>query len=87
MLAATPVIAYDIDCHPDFIQSGVNGFLVQYRDVEAMAKRIIELLNDKDLSEYLGAEGRSSILNEMEPTKLIQNQMHVFNQLLSNSLG
>jgi len=87
MLAATPVIAYDIDCHPDFIQSGVNGFLVQYRDVEAMAKRIIELLNDNDLSEYLGAEGRSSILNEMEPTKLIQNQRHVFNQLLSNSLG
>ena len=78
MLASTPVVAYDIDCHPDFINSGINGYLVEYRDVEAMARKAIKLLNDASLSERLGREGRESILAVMEPTKLIQDQRKVF---------
>jgi glycosyltransferase involved in cell wall biosynthesis len=82
MLASTPVVAYDIDCHPDFINSGINGYLVEYRDVEAMARKAIKLLNDESLSERLGIEGRASILAVMEPTKLIQDQRKIFDELL-----
>lgn len=85
MLASTPVVAYDIDCHPDFINSGINGYLVEYRDVEAMARKAIKLLNDASLSERLGRKGRESILAVMEPTMLIQDQRKVFDELLQTS--
>jgi glycosyltransferase involved in cell wall biosynthesis len=85
MLASTPVVAYDIDCHPDFINSGINGYLVEYRDVEAMARKAIKLLNDASLSERLGAKGRESILAVMEPIKLIQDQRKIFDELLQTS--
>ena len=85
MLAASPVVAYDIDCHPDFINSGINGYLVEYRDVEAMARKAVKLLNDASLSERLGIKGRASILAVMDPTKLIQDQRKIFDELLQTS--
>ena len=85
MLASTPVVAYKIDCHPDFINSGVNGYLVEYRDVEAMAARALELLEDANLSKKLGAAGRALILDMMNPTKLVEDQRKLFDELMRMS--
>ena len=46
---------------PEVIQDGYSGFLVQEGDVEHMAARMLELLNDKKLQDEFGKNGRACI--------------------------
>lgn len=56
-----PPIAFDIRYGPrDLIQDGVNGYLVDYGDVDAAAQRVIELSNDPKI---VGRLGRNAWLN------------------------
>lgn len=44
-----PTLAYDIDFGPrEIIDDGVSGYLVAANDLEAMAKKICELIEDKE---------------------------------------
>ena len=81
MLSGTPVIAYNIDCHPDYIQHGVNGFLVEYRNVEKMAAEAVTLLKNQILAKKIGLAGRASTLEVMNPEKLIIAQREYFEKI------
>ena len=74
MLSATPVVAYDIDCHPDFISDGLNGYIVEYRNCQEMALKALALLNNPELSRSLGNEGRRTIKELMDPIALVKDQ-------------
>lgn len=51
-----PVVAYDVKYGPaEQIQDGVNGFLVPWRDQEAMAERIVRVLTEDGLRRDLAA--------------------------------
>jgi phosphatidylinositol alpha-1,6-mannosyltransferase len=58
MAYGKPVIGGDHGGTPDIIQEGVNGFLVQYGDIDTLAERIIRLLTDDDLRKRMGDAGR-----------------------------
>jgi len=81
MLSGTPVVAYNVDCHPDFINDGENGFLVEYRDFEGMADKTLKLLLDPALSQKLGDFGRTTILESMDPNKLVMDQRDQMSRL------
>lgn len=50
-----PLISFDINCGPsDVIEHGVNGYLVQNRDVNDFAKKIIYLISNKDIRISMG---------------------------------
>jgi len=51
----TPVIGYNVHGLRDSIKDGVNGYLVDDGDIDAMAKRSVELLGDSDELERLSA--------------------------------
>ncbi len=54
-----PVISYDIKYGPrEQITDGVDGFLVPQDDVEAMAARVVQLLQDPDLVAQMSAASR-----------------------------
>lgn len=51
-----PVVSYDVKYGPrEQIEDGVNGFLVPHRDVEAMANRVVELLESPALAHRMSA--------------------------------
>jgi glycosyltransferase involved in cell wall biosynthesis len=55
-----PVVSYDVRYGPrEIIADGVNGYLVEPGDHEALARRVVEVLGDQDLrrrlSEHAGA--------------------------------
>jgi glycosyltransferase involved in cell wall biosynthesis len=62
MAYGKPVIGGDHGGTPDIIRDGVNGFLVEYGDVEALADRIIRLLTDHDLRQRMGDVGRRMVM-------------------------
>ena len=53
-----PVIAFDAGGIREWLDDGVNGFLVPWMDLANYAKRVEELLTDKALAQRLGANGR-----------------------------
>lgn len=57
-----PVIATYHGGIPDVIEDGVTGFLVNERDVEAMAERMIRLVEDPELAAAMGKAAQKRIL-------------------------
>lgn len=60
-----PVIGADAGGVPEVIDDGANGFLVKFGDVNAIAARILQVLNDPTLAKRLGAHGHKKVLNTM----------------------
>ncbi len=56
MACGTPVIASRVGGLAYNIQDGQTGYLVPERDAEALAARIVQLLNDGDLRQRLGRQ-------------------------------
>ena len=58
MAAGLPVVGYDWGALPEVVESGQQGYLVPFRDVEAVAERLAWLAARRELGARLGAAGR-----------------------------
>ncbi|NQU17593.1 MAG: glycosyltransferase family 4 protein [Candidatus Saganbacteria bacterium] len=61
MSTAKPIIVTNCGGMPEIIQNDVNGYVVQRRNAEALAEKMILLLKDKKLNSCLGNTGRRLI--------------------------
>lgn len=60
-----PVVGAQAGGVPAVIADGVDGLLVPFGDVAALAGALRRLLGDPDLAERLGAAGRAKVLREL----------------------
>jgi colanic acid/amylovoran biosynthesis glycosyltransferase len=61
LASGTPVVSTYHAGIPDVVKEGVNGFLVDPGDVEAMGNRIIRLFNDKLMAKSFGQSGKQLV--------------------------
>ncbi len=61
MAAGLPIVATMVDGAPDAITPGVNGWLVQVGDMDAMAQRLGALAADPETAKRMGAAGRARV--------------------------
>ncbi|MDR1711354.1 MAG: glycosyltransferase [Propionibacteriaceae bacterium] len=62
LMHSCPMVSYDLRYGPsEFIQDGVNGFLVPNRSIRALAKRVVQILDDKALRDRMVANARPSV--------------------------
>jgi phosphatidylinositol alpha-1,6-mannosyltransferase len=54
-----PVLAGDSGGAPDAVREGKTGYVVDGRDLTAIADRLVTLLGDRDLAARMGAAGRA----------------------------
>lgn len=53
--AGLPIVSFDCKCGPkDIIEDGVSGFLVKEGDVDALANRLLTLINNENLRREMG---------------------------------
>jgi len=57
MAAGKPVVATRVGGAPEVIVEGETGFLVESGDVEGMAGRLLQLLNDGEMAKDMGMRG------------------------------
>ena len=57
------------DFKPKWVKDGENGFIVPQDDPQALAERLVYLVEDKELRERFGREGRSTIVARAEYEK------------------
>lgn len=61
MAAAKPVISTAVGEAPYIIENGVNGLLVEPRDVDGMAAALRRLIDDPEFRERLGGAARTKV--------------------------
>lgn len=74
-----PVVAFDIKYGPsDFIKDGENGYLIENKDIESMAEKVLEIINNKDLANRLGENARNNVVGLFSPEKIMNQWLNIF---------
>ena len=77
-----PVVATRVGGVPDVVRDGVDGFLVEPRDVDALADRLVRLAGDPALARQMGEAGRDWVLERYSVERLIDDVDALYRKLL-----
>ena len=77
------MVAYDVEWHGEILTHRQNALFVPYRDTAQMARGICELITDHGLARSLGRHGRETMLAQMDPESLIQQERAVAERLFT----
>ncbi|HRQ23157.1 MAG TPA: glycosyltransferase family 4 protein, partial [Anaerolineales bacterium] len=81
MACGLPVISTPVGGALDVIQDGKNGVLVNVNDGNALAEKILELLDDPEKRAALGKNARESIIDRFSPEKELQANLDLYRTL------
>jgi len=82
-----PVVSTLHNGIPEHVIDGVTGYLVREFDYESMAERIIQLLQNPDLSMKMGQNGRKNILKLNDPEKRIESVQNILQLAYQSGKG
>jgi glycosyltransferase involved in cell wall biosynthesis len=80
-----PVVATEVGGVPDVVRDGVDGFLVEPGDVDAMADRLARLAADADLRRRMGEAGSASVRERYSVTRLLDDVDRLYRSLLTRA--
>jgi PEP-CTERM/exosortase A-associated glycosyltransferase len=82
MAQGKAVIASDVGGHKELISDNVTGFLFSAGDSQELAKRLIELLADKDKLNSVTSAGRAYVENVRNWQNSVRNYLPIYNALI-----
>ena len=85
MAAGKPVVATNVGGAAEAINDGESGYLVNSDDDTAMAKRLMELLNDTKLAASMGKNGRRIAKDKFSPHKQLGQTTLLYKRFLKIS--
>jgi glycosyltransferase involved in cell wall biosynthesis len=80
---ARPIVAFDVPGCREVAVDGVNGFLVPFNDVGALATALEKLLGDADLRHRMGAVGRELVMREFSQEKVAAETLKIWAEVLA----
>ncbi|MCD6451519.1 MAG: glycosyltransferase [Acidobacteria bacterium] len=78
-----PVVASNVGGIPLQIKDGESGFLVEPRDTEGFAERILKILKDPELAKGLGKKGKETVRKNFLITRALIDYLDLLCDLLS----
>ena len=81
MLCGRPVVSFDVDGAKEVVNEN-TGRLIEPRNVEQLTSACAELIEDKELRERLGRQGRESVREKFAPDTMVDAIEAVYRQLL-----
>jgi glycosyltransferase involved in cell wall biosynthesis len=87
LIAGLPVISYDVDGAREVCITGETGFLVPFRDRQALRQAIEKLAASAELRCRLGAEGRSRFADPFRHETMTRSIRSLYEQLLASPPG
>lgn len=81
-LGGAPIVAYDRDFQPEFIEDGVDGFIVPFRDHNAMAERASRIIGEPELARSLSTAARKKALYHVNPERVRRAEWEAYERLL-----
>jgi glycosyltransferase involved in cell wall biosynthesis len=81
MAVGLPVISTSVGAIPEIIEEGHHGFLIKPGDHIALARRIIQLLDDESLRQQMGLANKHLIRNHYLPDAAMTNLVATYDWL------
>ncbi len=85
LASAKPIIVTNSGGMPEVIRDGVNGFVVNVRDYEALGSRIVQILLNDRLRERLGYTGKEIVENGFTKEIMTKNTLKVYEKVIKNA--
>jgi glycosyltransferase involved in cell wall biosynthesis len=82
MASSRPVVATAVGAVPNVIVDGRTGLLVPPENVDALASKIVALLNNRTQRDYLGATAKKLIEQEFSAERMTEDYLHVYDQAI-----
>ena len=79
----TPVVLPDHGSFPELVQATAGGILVQPLSADATAKGILELIQNQDLCQQLGKNGKQTVHQELGISQTAKNMLAVLHNYAS----
>ncbi|MCX8035953.1 MAG: N-acetyl-alpha-D-glucosaminyl L-malate synthase BshA [Candidatus Sumerlaeia bacterium] len=86
MSAQVPVVAYAGGGIVEVVTDGATGCLVSFGDVEALAARAVELLQDGERARAMGRSGRQKVLDQFAPDRIAAQYEAVYQTAIATAL-
>ncbi|MFB2935698.1 glycosyltransferase [Aerosakkonemataceae cyanobacterium BLCC-F154] len=83
MAMGLPVIGTQHGGIPELIEDGISGFLVPERDADAIAQKLIHLIEHPEQWPQMGKAGRAYVEKHYETNKLNDELVEVYQQLVN----
>lgn len=83
MAAARPVVATDVGGASEAIVEGETGYLVAAGDAQAMAARIIKLLEEPEQASLMGQRGRLRVEQKFSCAAQLESTVNLYERLLA----
>lgn len=77
-----PCVTTDHSGFPEQIEQGVNGYMVPEGDYEALAEKILYMMNHSELWPAMSRAARQSMADKYDSKVLLQKQIGIYNALL-----
>ncbi len=77
-----PCVSFDIDGAPEVVIDDETGYLVKPFEAETLADRIVHLLDDVELRQKLGENGRRHVDPNFRAEKMVADISDVYQMLL-----
>ncbi|WP_152522610.1 glycosyltransferase [Sphingobium ummariense] len=84
--ARRPVIGYRWGAVPELVDEGQTGFLVPYKDVDAVVARVVRFCDNPALVASMGEAGREKILRQFAPVVLRNTLRHALTAMLAEEI-
>ena len=85
MSSALPVVANSVDGTREIVKDCESGYLVEPKNPDKTAEKILELLENPELRSKMGAFGRELITTEYDIDFMVRQQEELYSELLSAS--
>jgi glycosyltransferase involved in cell wall biosynthesis len=82
MACGLPCIATRVSGSEDIISEGCNGLLVEPEQPAEMALALRRIIEDSELAQRLGKEGRRRVVSDYQLTKLAEQSLELYRRLL-----
>ncbi|MGZ3180893.1 MAG: glycosyltransferase family 4 protein [Telluria sp.] len=81
MANGLPIVSTPVGGIPEAVQDGVEGFLVQPGDVQALADRLARLAADPELAHRMGAAAREKVARSYSTQAVVPRIEQIYQQL------
>ncbi|MFI5103404.1 MAG: glycosyltransferase [Terriglobales bacterium] len=78
MATALPCVVTAVGANPDLVEDGHTGFLVEARDADTLADRMLELAADPQLRSTFGRRGRLKVETQFSLPRMIANYTRLY---------
>ena len=83
MACGLPCVATRVSGSEDIISDTINGLLVEPEQPAEMAQALRRIIEDADLAQRLGQEGRTSVVRDYQLISVVKQCLEVYRRLLT----